>query len=78
MNKLDEIPFAFSATDEKANVVDVDGVMPIGDSVTVESNGDQCDDTSILHVPYNIGRRCWDQIAYLVLIVIGIIFCLYC
>ena len=50
LNKLDEKPFAFNTTGNEANIIHVDNEVPIGESEVTQSDGKQCEDTSITHI----------------------------
>ena len=76
-NKLDQKEFSFQATSEAARVVSVDGVQQDGESIITVAGGDQCTDTSLLHFQYNFGRKCWDKLIYLGVIIVSIVLILY-
>ena len=76
-NKLDQKEFTFKASSESARIVSIDGVTQEGDSIILIAGGDQCTDTSLLHFEYNFGRKCWDKLVYLAVIIVAIILLLY-
>ena len=70
MNKLDQQTFEFESTKTTANIVTPDDQAQTGDVIVIETNGEQCDDTNLLHITYNLGRRCYNQLIYLGLIIV--------
>ena len=77
MNKLDQQTFEFESTKTKPNIVDPDDEQETGDVIVIENNGEQCDDTSLLHITYNFGRRCYNQLIYLGLIIVIVFVLVY-